>query len=226
MARRPLHLADFRALIAAMPTRMHASTIQRQHWQTFLARPDAPGEALRALFGDFDKIQISRGDLRRLAQAPRLDRFLMATVLWGYPKKMRGGHEIALCANFASVLALLETVRAQPIITDWTSQWQEVERILGYWLSTVTKWLTFLGVTVQGCPAQILDRVLKDVIESVVFAELTGHFDAPNYPEYLALMHGEAVKLGVPTENLEYFVYLFGPDLKAESATEANTVAV
>jgi hypothetical protein len=210
-----LRLADFRQLIAAMPTWMHASRIQRKTWQDFLARPDAAGDALRALFGNADEIQISRGDLRQLAQEQSLDRFLMATVLWGYPTKMRG-HEVALCANFDSVVGWLDVVRAKPVISDWMRQWQEVERILGYWLSTVTKWLTFLGVVVEGYPAQILDRVIKDVIENEVFAELTGRFDAANYPKYLALMQGEAEELGVPTENLEFFVYVFGPNIKPD----------
>ncbi len=224
MARQPLHLADFRALIAALPTRMHASTIQRERWQAFLARPDAAGEALRALFGDADEIQISRGDLRRFAQQVLLDRFVMATVLWGYvrPGDMRGNHAAEVCNHFAALLAVLQAARTQSV-TDWQRHWQR-DKIVGVGLSTHTKLFCFLPATVHGYPAIILDSVLTEVADRGVFAEMTGHFDERNYPDYLALIHQQAGELSVPAENLEYFLYLFGLDLKPESEGEAITI--
>jgi hypothetical protein len=216
-----MKISDFTNLIAAMPTTPHSSRAKSdKKWKPVLERTDAAGIALQSLFGAQKEICISRGDLRALAKETGLERFVMGTLLWGYPDGMQGNHVANMCDNLATLTALLDIARSQGI-TDWNGHFQKVTAIGGVGLSTYTKFLNFFPANVCGHTALILDDRIITVAKRGVFAEFTGSFSAPTYPVYLERMHQIAKGIGVPSENLEFFLYLFGPDLKPteDSAT-------
>jgi len=228
-----MYLSDFRSLIASMPTAYHSTTAERGKWKEVLGRNDSAGRALRSVFRDFgttaNEVCISRSDLRRLAKEAQLERFVMATILWGYeePFYLRGNNLsdfIADPTHLSKLTHLLISARVQPI-TEWDGHWQNVTPtkgigIRGIGLSTYTKFLNFLPVKVHGNTALILDTKIVRVLQQGVFAELnplrelTDSNKDDRYPTYLSCIHKISNELRVPAENIELFLYIFGSDLK------------
>jgi hypothetical protein len=90
----------------------------------------------------------------------------------------------------------------------------------GLGLSTYTKFLHFLNVSVEGWPALILDDRLIKVANRGLFSELTPlqglatHNAAESYTDYLKCMHSVAKQISVRPDALELFLFTFGPHLK------------
>jgi hypothetical protein len=111
--------------------------------------------------------------------------------------------------------------RAQHI-ADWDVELIKLAPITGIGLSTYTKFLTFLSVKVHGNAALILDDQIVKVVQWAqgVFIELSSlrRLEDSNkddmYPTYLSCIHEISNELGVPAENMEFFLYNFGGDLK------------
>lgn len=214
-----MYLSDFRSLIASMPTAYHSSTSKRSTWKSVLSRNDLAGTALNSIFGSALDVCISRSDLRRLATEPRLEQFVMATVLWGYPGGMRGKHVANFTKHLCPLMLLLAAARARPI-RDWDTHFKAVVPIKGIKLSTYTKFLNFLRANVCGHTALILDDRIVRVARKGIFVELeplrklTNNNARRNYPAYLTCMHQVSNDLGVPAENTEFFLFQFGNDIK------------
>jgi hypothetical protein len=173
-----MRLYDFRALIANMPTAYHSSTAKRSDWKDLLTVQSPAGAALRSIFGTFDEVSVSRSDLRFSLAKGSLDRFVMATLLWGYPDKIPLGKNITQFAKHPTYLGeltdILTKARVPPGV-DWdTHFFKDVQPKIKYvaGVSTYTKFLNFLSVNVCGYPALILDKRIVRVAERGIFAEL------------------------------------------------------
>jgi hypothetical protein len=217
-----VHLSDFTSLIAAMPTRYQSFTAKRttSNWASILQRSDRAGEAMRQIFGNADSVRVSRNDLRQWARLENLDGVVMGTLLWGYSDGMRGNHAANIADNLTVLTGLLG--EAELGISNWKEHFEQVEAISGIGLSTYTKFLNFLSVRVSGRTALILDRRIIDVAKSRVFEEFTGSFTALRYPRYLERMHSIADTLEVEAENLEFFLFEFGLNLKQPGPTRTS----
>jgi len=77
-----------------MPVSHQAFTSKQSTWTSHLAVDG--GAALRASFADASEVTLSRSDLRHLATAEDLAQFLMATIVWGYPRGMWGNNVASL----------------------------------------------------------------------------------------------------------------------------------
>jgi hypothetical protein len=215
-----MRLADFRTLISAMPVPYQAFASKRSTWVSQINRGNEAGNALRSIFGPRDEVAIvSRSDLRSLGTKSDLAQFVMATILWGYPGGMRGNHVANLIDHFDSLTHLLSAARAEPV-DNWKEHYAKVGPITGIGLSTYTKFLHFLSVKVQGHAALILDDRIIQVANRGTFAELApledlSSYHAPRlYPKYLQCMHDTAAHLSVSAEQIEFFLFEFGLDLK------------
>jgi hypothetical protein len=217
-----MYLSHFRTLIASMPTAYQSSTSKRNTWASVLTLNNAAGGALRSLFGSEDEVCISRTDLRRLAKEPQLDKFVVATMVWGYPDGGQWGHLLKFMAhptNLGVLTTLLVDASAQPI-TDWDTHFRRVDPIYGIGLSRYTKCLNFLPVNVCGKTALILDERIVDVARQGVFVELSPLRDLDDstkvqmYPAYLNCIHKISNDLRVPAENIEFFLFEFGLYIK------------
>jgi hypothetical protein len=183
-------------------------------WRPVFERQDAAGEALRQIFNGEVEICLSRSDLRRMAINDTLERFVMATLICGYPNGMQGNNAANICDNLSPLVTLLDEARSQPI-KDWNKHYRRVEDDLrGVGLSTYTKFLTFLPANISGHTALILDSRIRKVGNLGVFNDFAGNFSERTYPAYLKRMHEIAMELGVPPENLELFLFEFGLSLK------------
>jgi len=219
-----MQLSQFQVLIGQMPVRHQAFRSKRATWAPF-KQHEAIRAALAGLFGESDEVFLSRDDLFELARSNNLSPFVMATIIWGYPRGMRGNHFRDLLQHFNKLLSLLAAARDAGI-TDWAAHFRAVNPIRGIGLSTYTKFLHFLQVQVQGSGALILDDRIIQVARRHVFADLdplcsiAAHNAVGRYPKYLSHMHRLAHFLGVAPDALELFLFEFGLSLKPPSAQQ------
>jgi hypothetical protein len=220
-----MKLSQFRSLIANMPVAYQAFASKRSIWASHENRNDNAGDAMRAIFGTSREVTLSRSDLLSLANKPDLAQFVMATIIWGYPRGMRGNHVDNVISHLTSLTQLLSDARAKPVI-EWVTHYAKVRPIGGIGLSTYTKLLSFLSVQVQGHTALILDDRIIQVVKRGIFEELAplqklNSYKAPHwYPQYLECIHGLAENLEVSPENIEFFLFEFGLHLKVPPALE------
>jgi hypothetical protein len=183
---------------------------------------------LSGIFGSSAEITLSRSDLRKFARERELDLFVVTTILWGYPDGMRGTNVSDIGNSFPALLKLLEAARASKIDA-WTVHCAELARIRGVGLSTYTKFLSFLAIPIDGNVAMILDKRITQVVQRQAFSELAPinklSYDngLRRYPEYLRWIHSTARTLNVPTENLEFFLFEFGRNLKEATTPHGST---
>ena len=202
-----------------MPVSFQAFTSKRSTWAKYTRADGNAADALRSIFGDSEEVTLSRNDLYRLAMGPDMARFVMATIIWGYPRGMRGNNVRKLIADLGQLTNLLTAVREQ-LIPDWNAHYKEVRAIAGMGLSTYTKFLTFLSAQVDGYSTLILDDRIVRVANKEVFEELAPirHLSTHNavraYPQYLSCVHGLANRLAVSAEKIEFFLFEFGLNLK------------
>lgn len=222
-----MKLVDYTDLINKMPVSAHAFTCLRKNWKLHFDRRRAFGKALSEIFDTLDEVTVARSDLRDFAKKQNLDVFAVATVLWGYPTGMRGRDVENIRSSFPRLVELLEAVRKGKIET-WEAHCDELSRIHGVGLSTYTKFLTFLDIRVDGYMAMILDSRIAEVSRRPVFDEMTSihglthEYGIRRYPEYLSWLHSTATRLNVPAENLEFFLYEFGGNLKDATQRSAT----
>jgi len=218
-----MQLSEFKNLIANMPVPYQAFASQRTTWAPHIDGNDEAGNALRTIFGNSVEVTLSRSDLRSLASKQDLAEFVMATIIWGYPGGMRGNHVKNLIGHLGTLMRLLATAKAQPI-ADWDQHYANVGPINGIGLSTYTKFLSFLSVQVQGHSALILDdRIIRvanqEIFEDLMqFRNLNYHNAAHSYPEYLQCLSEISTRISVSPEQIEFFLFEFGLNLKPPPA--------
>src|SRR5258708_7677946 len=171
----------------------------------------AAGAALQAVFDayniDSKNIFLSRGDLRDLALKPHLAEFVMATIIWGYPRGMRGHNFKNVTIHLDALCQLLSDARACPI-SDWISHYENVRPIHGIGLSTYSKLLHFLSAKIEGHEALILDQRIIEVAQQNLFEELASirRLTLDNasrlYTKYLECMDDAASRLSLPPDKI------------------------
>ena len=167
---------------------------------------------------------ISRQDVFREAAAD-IKTGILSTILWGYPRKMRG-------ISFDRVLNSLPKI-AEALITDNQLDKSTFKDLLkavnktGIGLSTLTKLLYFFRFQLDSKPCLILDRRILEVIASGRFAELQplmtiSSFNAyALYSEYLNLLAHLSAKHSYRPDQLECFLFLLGRNLKKSTIEES-----
>lgn len=216
-----MNLADFAQLICALPVQFQAFRSKRETWSRF-DRNTAVAQAINQIFGKSNEVLISRADLHEYAQAEDLVPFVMATIIWGYPRGMRGNHVQNLALRMPELVAHLRQAKANGI-DDWDAHYSAMD-IEGVGLSTYTKFLHFLRVQVGGLTALILDERLINVAKRQIFAQLEplGCLRVQNadarYLSYLRHMYEVAKELNVEPAALELFLFMFGSNLKPPAA--------
>ena len=148
-------------------------------------------------------------------------------ILWGYPRGMRGNHFSDLVRQMDLLESHLNVLRnSGNQISDWGSHWAKHfsnagsgAKLMGLGLSTYSKYLYFLKTRVNGRRCLILDNVLIEVFKRRKFEEFASlqkisYFSAPKYyVQYLDLMESASAKLDVEMDQLEMFLFMFGPIL-------------
>jgi len=227
-----MRLSEFTNLIANMPVSRQAFTSKHATWTKHVRDDNEAGNALRAIFGNSHEVTLSRNDLRGLASKSSMAQFVMATIIWGYPSGMRGNHVAKLTENrknFEKLTQLLTAARRRQV-KDWSAHYELVGEIAGVGLSTYTKFLNFLSVQVHGNSALILDDRIIRVANKRIFEELgpihslSAQNAVRSYPQYLSCISNLAIKLAVSAEQIEFFLFEFGLNLKPLPAQQIDFV--
>jgi len=212
-------LKEFRNTISHMPLDQQACVSKRATWAPFAGRDDAGFRRIVERFGNPQSIMISREDLFALGDDGPSIEFVYATYVWGYPNGGRGRFA-SVIDNRRRILHLLRSVQRNTTRANWGTICQAVENISGVGVSTFTKLLYFMGVSVCGHRTLILDGKVIEVFKRRVFSEFASlvgiRYDNAmrTYPEYLRSMAAEAGKLNVRSDKLEMFLFAFGNSLK------------
>ena len=204
----------FRTLIANMPVNEQAFTSKKETWLKYV--PQIPGlaELINDVFGGNTTVEISRYDLFELAKKKSIKKFILSTIIWGYPSGMRGDYFPTMFKAIDHVADCL-LIHCNPGVANWQKHWNLVSPIEGLGLSTYTKFLHFMDVSVEGIPALILDLRLIKAFNKGFFHEFSDlktirYDNAPGlYPKYLQIMLSTSHKFNVTAANLEMFLFDF-----------------
>jgi len=223
--RKEMKITDYKILISVLPFMEQAFEIKRGNWEDLISE-----EYLEKIFNLNDiinpkavqkdqKILISRFELFHDQQ---IEIFLIKVLMWGYPTKGRGKNieNILQELNFSKLIDLLSDLKEKGEIT--IGDIKEVLKIGGLGLSTLTKFLYFLRLTVESYRALILDQRVISTINSHKFCDkgiekfkkLRYENAVDNYVEYLAYAHEIADQLHVKPDQVEMFLYEYGQNLK------------
>jgi hypothetical protein len=222
-------LDTFQPLIKNLPVRDQCFTTNRNNAKWQLAERD--NEKFQSLnnnlFSNKSDLTISRRDIFEINSEPdKIFEFIIKVIYWGYPKGMQGNNfsKVIEQKNIEKLSSILSQFQKQKVVTkqDYFHLIQEFKQIKGISLSTYSKFLYFLEVSIDNLPCLILDR---RIIKTIADKKFEDFFSIPNiyyginaerqYINYLEIINNLAVSLETKGENIELFLFLFGNNLKS-----------
>jgi hypothetical protein len=211
-------LAAYSNLIRHLPYLDQAFETQKSSWQKECNINSLFSKYCKGVFKE-ETLKLSRRDCFAHAKQDFVHA-LFAIIFWGYPRNMRGN-------SFSNVLKSLQTIQdafpTQQSISEANFK-ELVEKIkkTGVGLSTLTKLLYFFNVAIDGKRCLILDSRIIEVLNDGLFDELRldvrlSEFNKTSkYIAYLEMMQNIAELNGYKPDQLEFFLFHFGKNLKSE----------
>jgi hypothetical protein len=204
---------EFEELIKQMPVNEHSEKVLLKKWIK-----DENGElydCLKKSYNINDVKSISRLEIKQDAEDNLIQNFLIKSLLWGYPNGRMNVRKINLDAILSEeLIGSYQKLRKSGNIS-WNNNGFEFLKFNGLGLSTVSKFLYFLDVKIQGFSPlildnQIIDRLTNSNFKTSIFDKLTYDKGPKFYIRYLEFMENVSVKMKVKPENTEMFLFLFG----------------
>lgn len=223
-----IRLIDYKALIAKLPVKEHATEIQPDAydaWKKICGKYRFAG-LLPEVRNGRQSLWISRGHIQTMPHETERDlkQFVLCVLLWGYgsPSGMRGLNAEKCLENMKGLTDFIKKERVdEKSIDDWWTHWTKFRKdggIAGIGLSTYTKLLYFLQAKVNSHPAVILDARIKKVIKSGNIRELSdlkGKAALERfYPDYLDIISTCREDLDCTVDQIEMFLFMFGNSLE------------
>ncbi len=212
---------DYKNLIKALPYLEHSFDIKNSNWSGI----DNQKEIIEDIFKDGKKIKvgkkedktiiISRSDLYNSKND--LKKFVLKTLMWGYPTKGRGKNIENLLEenNFQKLINTLQNYKGNEITIEQLKK--DIKEIKGLGLSTLTKFTHFLRTTIEGNKAVMLDIQIIEVIRSGKFEEFDDALKGINYDnaikyyaKYLEIVNDLSEKMNAEKDQVEMFLFMFG----------------
>ncbi|MBS9767667.1 MAG: hypothetical protein KGV44_09035 [Flavobacteriaceae bacterium] len=215
-----MKITDYKNLIKELPYLEHSFEIKNSVWGNI----NNQKEIIEDIFKDGkiievgkkeDKIiNISRNDLYNSSND--LEKFILKTLMWGYPTKGRGKNIENMLEenNFQKLIKALENYKGNEITIEQLKK--DIKEIKGLGLSTLTKFTHFLNTTIERNKAVILDIQIIEVISSGKFEEFEDlkeiNYDnaIKHYTEYLKIINNLSEKMNVKQDQVEMFLFMFG----------------
>jgi hypothetical protein len=208
-------LSDYEGLIGRLPHLQQAFETKKSTWSRHLG-----DETFRTFYRKIFSAEtsfVSRAEVFEMAQSDSKAGVLL-TITWGYPRNMRGN-------SFATVLSSLPTIeKALSVSRDLNREsFQELltaTRRTGIGPSTLSKLLYFFRFRLDDYPCLILDERIIGVVSARRFSELLPlqeNLSASvyrNYKAYLHAMHEISESKQYLADQLEFFLFLLGRNLK------------
>ena len=213
-------LARYTDLIKNLPYLDQAFETKKKNWKVH--------NGTNTLFLKFhqasfitEKLKLSRADLFEQCKHNFHDA-LFSIIFWGYPRNMRGN-------NFDSILNSLEAIEEALSIKrnlsaeDFKTMCDKLKNT-GVGLSTLSKFLYFFEYKLEGHKCLILDKRIMDVInneegfieiKNLSLKEGINEFNKnKKYVVYLQLMEDLSLSKGYLPDQLEFFLFSMGMNLK------------
>lgn len=214
-------ISDYTSLINELPTEMNSFRVLKKNWNI-----TSSSHLIATIFNEAESIKISRKEIRL---EEKMDVFIIKILMWGYPTKGRGNNIENLLSepSFHKLKKLLLKYRAVKHITfdDLINDFNR-DKIHGLGISTLSKFLYFLDLKIDGRPCVILDDKLFDIVNNTDFLELNtlkgikrnDALKKTNKPKltyfnFIVTIDQISKDLGVTPEKLEMFLFFFGKSL-------------
>lgn len=212
-------LSAYSNLIRCLPYLDQAFETKKTTWQRECRISEQFSQYCDVIF-EIGAVKLSRRDCFASVEQS-FDEALYSIIFWGYPRNMRGN-------SFSNILKSLPMIRdALSVRRDLNeAEFQVLCRNLngtGLGLSTLSKLLYFFNFSFNGYPCLILDRRIIKVFENELFDELKqlskiNDFNKVNeYASYLEIMQNTALLNDYKADQLEFFLFHFGNNLKSEN---------
>lgn len=210
---------NFQDLIQNMPVAQQAFKTNRATWENAEQEYPFLDEINNILFGENDHLFLSRNDVFNTEE---IKSKIIKAIYWGYPRGMRGLHFQNIINSLDEVVQTLTLLinLGRPNDENFEKTREAFGNINGVGLSTYSKWLYFLNISINNCPCMILDIRIIQVCSNGVFEELAelNHLTYNNAPDNY-LIYNEAINklatnMNTQGANVELFLFLFGNNLK------------
>jgi len=201
----------YKRVIQFFPVEEQGETSKVMTWEKYFHH-----DALRAFIMEnrtSEKISFTRGEIFSICEKD-FTSGLFATVIWGYPRGMRGSHFEKFLANIDEIKKVVSINK--PLSHENLAH---LLKIHGIGISTISKILYFFRCTYDGHKCLILDEVMNGICKGEVFGEdfpllkNSGNYRDKAitfYPTYLESMANIANKLDVTEDRVESFLFLVG----------------
>lgn len=214
-----LYLSDYIPYISRIPYLQQAFDIKRIHWKDLDLN-----SLLNYIFESQDEkgtITISRNDL--FNDHSSLEIFLIKVLMWGYPTMGRGNNIRDFLTkedHFKTFIQKFSVINQRKSIND--NNLQDLLNTRGIKLSTLSKFLYFKKINLNGYPSMILDlRVITALNSSRFRDRFFNQFSNLNYNnaiKYYSLYNQTlfelAKKYNVKPDQIELFLFNHGLNLK------------
>lgn len=210
-----MKIYDYKELIRQLPINEQSFDIKADIWIG-----TSQESKIVEIFNKQNFITISRKDL--FDSVDNLDKFVIKTLMWGYPTKGRGNNINNLLEDnkYRDLLEFLKKSKSKDLTTE---DIMNASKLKSIGISTLSKFLYFIGSSVCGNRAVILDGQIMDVINSGRFEELNSlrqksriqiYNAFKRYPDYLKVISEIADAVETDPGQVELFLFMFGRNLK------------
>ena len=205
---------EYKDFIRSFPYKKQSFLIERKNWGEITFQHL---EKIFSTYGNGKMVRLNREKL--FEDTESTEEFIFKVLLWGYPTRGRGNNIEKLLEkeNLEELKIILEKYKNNNISTEELVE--DVSKIKGLGISTVSKFLYFLNAKIDGFKALILDDQILNVINRKRISELNQLSSLKRekalkkYSEYLEKMSELSKELECEPDQIEIFLFLFGKNL-------------
>lgn len=215
-----MKISTYKTLISNLPVGQQSFSTKRDTWQKAQNEIFWLEDFNDQLFDNNETLQVNRKDIFNSSSSMR--KLILKTIYWGYPRGMRGNHFVDILKNIEVLETILNEIKQQRDLktSDFDNLIKKLKCITGLGLSTYSKLLYFLDLSINNNPCLILDQRLIDVFNSEFYddfsdlAKINAYNKEDKYLSYLDITNKLADELQTKGENIEQFLFMFGNNLK------------
>jgi hypothetical protein len=205
---------EYKDFIRSFPYKKQSFLIERKNWSEITFNHL---DAIFSTYGNDKMIRLNREML--FEDSESTEEFIFKVLLWGYPTKGRGNNIKILLEkeNLEELKIILEKYKNNNVSTEELVE--DVSKIKGLGISTVSKFLYFLNAKIDGFKALILDDQILNVINRKRISELNQLSSLKRekalkkYSKYLEKMSELSKELECEPDQIEIFLFSFGKNV-------------
>ena len=205
---------EYKDFIRSFPYKKQSFLIERKNWGEITFQHL---EKIFSTYGNGEMVRLNREKL--FEDTESTEEFIFKVLLWGYPTRGRGNNMEKLLEkeNLEELKITLEKYKNNNVSTEELVE--DVSKIKGLGISTVSKFLYFLNAKIDGFKALILDDQILNVINRKRISELNQLSSLKRekalkkYSEYLEKMSELSKELECEPDQIEIFLFSFGKNV-------------